>query len=130
MSRSYSLTSLALAVAGGFIALTTFAFSQGSSNSITFAIAIAAGLAAIAAQRRVPDVHRRLHRTLLGATTLVAAWTILVTLGIFSGATQQWLVFAGGAAIGGMALLGSAVDDVARGRRAAGPVAVPSVRAA
>ena len=85
---------------------TKFAFSQGSSNSITFAIAIAAGLVALAAQGNVPAAPRRLHRTLLAATTLVAAWTILVTLGIFSGATQQWLVFAGG------------------------PVAVPSVQAA
>ena len=97
MKLSYPLTQL-LAVAGAFMIVAAFAFSSSTSTSIDFAISIGAVLAGVAIARSVSIAIG------LG-TTLVGVWSILVTLGIFSGATQRWLDFAAGAvfAVAGLA---------------------------
>jgi len=87
MKLSYPLTQV-LAVAGAFVVVATFAFSSSTSTSIDFAISIGATLTGLAIARTNLAVG-------LG-TTLVGAWSILVTLGIFSGSTQRWLDFAAG----------------------------------
>jgi hypothetical protein len=88
--RNYTLTQI-LGVAGAFMVITTFAFSTSAATSIDFAISIGAVLAGLAIARST--------NALIGASTaVVGAWSILVTVGIFSGATQRWLDFAAGAA--------------------------------
>jgi hypothetical protein len=85
-----TLTTLATAVIGALLVITTFAFGGSAEAWISFGLAVAALGTAVAV---------RGSRLLAAGIGLVSAWTILVALGIFSGATQTWLIFAGGTAI-------------------------------
>jgi FtsH-binding integral membrane protein len=96
MSRLSSLIPLALAVAGGFAAAATFAFGDGTNEPIALGISTAAMIAGV--------VLARTRRAAGAAVVLVSAWTLLVSVGIFSGDTQSWLIFAGGAAVGATGL--------------------------
>src|SRR3954471_16921972 len=101
MSIRYRLAMLALGAAGAFTVVSTYAFSRGAANAIDFAIAIGVTLVAagaIAAGRSGRQV------AVAATTTAIGIWTILVTAGIFSGATQRWLTFAAGCAVAGLAL--------------------------
>jgi hypothetical protein len=107
--RNYTITQL-LAIAGAFVVITTFAFGTSAATSIDFAISIGAVLAGLAIARGVS----------LGiglSTVVVGAWSILVTLGIFSGSTQRWLDFAAGAAFAVAGVVAGAL--VARSQSAA-----------
>lgn len=112
---SYPLTQL-LAVAGAFMIVSTFAFSSSTSTSIDFAISIGAVLAGVAIARSVSIAIG------LG-TALVGVWSILVTLGIFTGTTQRWLDFAAGAVFAVAGLAAGALIERSQ-RPAAAPVAV------
>jgi hypothetical protein len=101
MKRYYPLTQL-LAVAGGFVVITTFAFGASAATSIDFAISIGALLIGLA-------VARGVSAGIGLGTSVLGAWSILVTLGIFSGATQRWLDFAAGAAFAVAGLVASAL---------------------
>jgi len=116
MKLSYPLTQL-LAVAGAFVVVTTFAFSTSAATSIDFAISIGAVLAGLAIAREV-NVGIGL------GTAVVGVWSILVTLGIFSGATQRWLDFAAGVAFAAAGLAAGALIE--RSQRRA-PQAMPVV---
>src|SRR5215218_6665183 len=107
MSIRYPLLTQVLAVAGGFVVVTTFAFSQGTANSIDFAIAIGVVAVALASIAVAPAPQRGRLVALGAAAVVIGAWTILVTLGIFMGTTQEWLVFASGAAIAAAGLAGT-----------------------
>ena len=94
------ITTLAAAVIGALLVITTFAFGGDTADWIAFGLAVAGlGTAAVAA---------RSQRLLAAGIGLVSAWTVLVALGIFSGATQTWLIFAGGAAVAAAGVLGNA----------------------
>jgi hypothetical protein len=101
--RNYTLTQL-LAVAGAFMVITTFAFSTSAATSIDFAISIGAALVGLA-------IAREANVAIGLGTTVVGAWSILVTLGIFSGATQRWLDFAAGAAFAAAGLAAGALIE-------------------
>lgn len=120
LSKSYPLITVTLAIAGGFVVLTTFAFSQGAANGIDFAIGIGVTVLGLAAFASAPAEHRRTHRALSGAVVAIGAWIILVTLGIFTGDTQNWLVFGSGAAVGAAGLAAHALYESGRERRIAG----------
>jgi hypothetical protein len=114
--RNYTLTQI-LGVAGAFMVITTFAFSTSAATSIDFAISIGAVLAGLAIARTT--------NVLIGASTAVlGAWSILVTVGIFSGATQRWLDFAAGAAFAVAGVVaGALVARAQLGAVAVAPVA-------
>jgi hypothetical protein len=101
--RNYTLTQL-LAVAGAFMVITTFAFSTSAATSIDFAISIGAALVGLA-------IAREANVAIGLGTAVVGAWSILVTLGIFSGATQRWLDFAAGAAFAAAGLAAGALIE-------------------
>jgi hypothetical protein len=124
MSRPYSLIALALLVAGAFVVISTFAFSDGAASAIAFGVAIGTYLVALGAQLVVPAERRTAHRGVMIGVALVSAWTVLVSLNVF-GDDHVWLVFAGGAAIATGALAAAATEIAGRGRRSiARPVAV------
>jgi drug/metabolite transporter (DMT)-like permease len=105
-TRLYSYVTLALAVAGAFIVVTTFAFDHSTANDIDFAAVIAVTLvAAAAAFIRVDNVLR----TVALAMFLISAFTIVVTAGVFDGDTQRWLTFAAAAAVSGLSVAAQAV---------------------
>jgi hypothetical protein len=117
--RNYTITQL-LAVAGAFVVVTTFAFGTSAATSIDFAISIGAVLAGLA-------IARGVSAGIGVATVVVGAWSILVTAGIFSGATQRWLDFAAGAAF---ALAGVVAGSVVARAEAAQVSAPASIRVA
>ena len=119
MSRSYPLLTLATAVAGALLVIDTFAFGGSAEAWIAFGLSVVA-LVASAATVRTNAAHA------IG-TTVISAWTALVALGIFAGATQTWLIFAGGAAIATAGVVGNALADR---RPARALVAVPEAKAA
>jgi hypothetical protein len=124
MSRSYPLLVLGLLVAGAFIVVSTFAFGSGAVDGIVFGVSIATLLTGGVAAALAPT---RAQTAANAGVVLASAWTILVALGIFSGATQTWLLFAGGAAVATAALASSAAESLARPRsERSAPVAVPS----
>ena len=95
-SRLYAYLMLALALAGGFIVVTTFAFAHSTANAIDIGVTAAVTVAAAA------TCFIRVGPVLRGAallTCLIGAWTFLVTVGVFSGETQRWVTFAFAAAI-------------------------------
>ena len=98
--------------------ITTFAFDHGAANAIDFAVLIGVTIVAPVAVLASPSVR---HRAVAGVYTLISAWTLLVTIGIFSGATQRWLTFAGAVAVTGLALLGHSAYELRRARREVGP---------
>ena len=108
MSKSYPYLLQALSIAAGFVVLSTFAFGHATANAIDFAVSIGitvVGAAAVALGRG------KVERGIGVASVVLGAWTILVTLGIFSGATQRWLTFAAAAAVTAIALAGQVVEE-------------------
>ena len=92
--------------------ITTFAFSTSAATSIDFAISIGAVLAGLAIART---------QIAIGVgTAVVGAWSILVTAGIFSGATQRWLDFAAGVAFAAAGVAAGALVERAQRRALAG----------
>jgi hypothetical protein len=123
MKRYYPLTQL-LAVAGAFVVVTTFAFASPAATSIDFAIAIGATLCGLAIAAVAPG---NAGRGIGLGTAVVGAWTILVTLGIFAGATQRWLDFAAGVAIAAAGVAAGALVERAQRRALDAPAqAVPA----
>jgi hypothetical protein len=114
LNRIYLGLTQALAAAGGFVVLTTFAFGHGAANAIDLGVIIGATILAAAAVLASPSAR---HRAVVGASTLIGAWTVLVTAGIFAGATQRWLTFAAAVAITGLALVGHTAYELRRSRR-------------
>jgi hypothetical protein len=108
LSKYYPHMLHALAVAAGFVVLSTFAFGHSTANAIDFALSIAItviGVGVVAAGRG------KVERALGAATTVLGAWSILVTVGIFAGPTQRWLTFAAAAAVTGLALAGQVLEE-------------------
>jgi peptidoglycan/LPS O-acetylase OafA/YrhL len=119
LSKPYPLITLALAVAGAFIVVTTFAFSQGTANAIDFAVAIGVTVLGTVALASAPSEARRTHRAIAAGVVALGAWTILVALGIFSGNTQEWIVFGAGAAVAATGLSGHGLYEQGRERHLA-----------
>ena len=108
MSKYYPYLLQALAIAAGFVVVSTFAFGHSTANAIDFAIAIGitvVGAAAVLAGRG------KVERGIGLATTVLGAWSVLVTVGIFSGDTQRWITFAAAAAVTALALTGQVLEE-------------------
>ena len=116
-TRSHGILQALVAIAGALIVIATFAFSQGAAEWISFALLVGVTAAALASAASAPAQARRSQLALSLGAAVIGAWTILVTLGIFSGATQRWLTFAAGAAVAGLGVVGHAVYDALRERR-------------
>jgi hypothetical protein len=113
-SKYYPYLLQALAVAAGFVVVSTFAFGHSTANAIDFAIAIGATVAGAGV---VASGRDKVERTIGAATIGLGAWSILVTAGIFSGSTQRWLTFAAAAAITVLAVAGQTLEEAGVLRR-------------
>jgi hypothetical protein len=107
--RYWALT-LATALAGGFIAITKFAFVSSNAIWIMFAVAIAAAVfsAGAVAAGLLRDDHAFSGTSALSA--LVAGFTIIATRA-FNSPTALWLAFAGGSALLLLALRALALHE-------------------
>ena len=98
---------LALALAGGFIVVATFAFGQSTANGIGIGVAAVVTVAAVAAWFIHVDPILRAAALL---TCLIGAWTFVVTVGVLSGATQHRVTFASAAAIVAISIAAQVVN--------------------
>lgn len=122
------LANTAIAVAGGFIVVMTFAMTRPGANHVSprwiaFGIAIAAGVVALASLLD-HGVLRRNGKTAdwtaegrpellaFAALNLAAAVALIVTMIVYSGDTARWLAFALGCALAGVSLLGLAIHEI------------------
>jgi hypothetical protein len=94
----YWAVTFAAAVAGGFIAVSKFAFSPYHAIWAGFGVAIAAGVASLAGT--VLALGRENHRFsgLSALSALLAGFTVIATRS-FTGSTALWLEFSGGLAL-------------------------------
>jgi hypothetical protein len=107
--RYWAMT-LATALAGGFIAITKFAFVPSNAIWVMFAVAIAAAVFSVVATAvaLLRDDHAFSGTSAL--TALVAAFTIIVTRA-FNAPSALWLAFAGGIALLMLSLRGLALHE-------------------
>lgn len=94
----YWAMSLAVAVAGGFLATDRFAFASNHAVWIGFGVAIAASVFALAATGVALVRQNYTFSGLSGASAAVAGWTIIATRA-FDTSSALWLAFAGGLAL-------------------------------
>jgi hypothetical protein len=124
----YFLT-MALAAAGGFLVVETFAFAQSTANRIGFALGIAVALAASALL--LLHSWRPTSKQLIGlpwSGLRVAAWDAIAVLAcalgvwqivqtlVFSTATSRWLSFADGCGLLGLAIAGLVLHELSTER--------------
>jgi hypothetical protein len=95
--RYWALT-LAAAVAGGFIAISKFAFTPNHAIWSGFGVAIAAGVASLAATALALGRQNQRFSGLSALSVLLAGFTIIATRA-FTGSTALWLEFSGGLAL-------------------------------
>jgi hypothetical protein len=94
----YWAVTFATAVAGGFIALSKFAFTPNHAVWAGFGVAIAAGVASLAGTVLALRRQNQRFSGLSALSTLLAGFVIVATRS-FTGATALWLEFAGGLAL-------------------------------
>ena len=97
-NRTYLALSAIVATAGGLIVVATFAFSQGAANWITFGLSVIALAGSVALIAVAPSVHATRYRLVAGAIAAGAAFTIIASVGVFTGGAQHWILFGGGVA--------------------------------
>jgi hypothetical protein len=87
-----------VAAAGALIVVASFAFSQAAADWIAFGpsvIALSGSAACLVAE---PRSEASPYRAIAAVTGLLAAFTLIVSLGVFTGGAQHWVVFGGGVA--------------------------------
>jgi hypothetical protein len=105
------LSSLALALAAGFLVVATLAFSPGTVAWISFGIAVAITMVGLA---MLPS-RNSIQRVVAGLVTLLGAWTIVASL-VFAPATVVWLAFASALAVVGLSVLGLTAHELSTER--------------
>jgi hypothetical protein len=94
----YWASSLAVAIAGGFLAIDRFAFAPHHAVWIAFGVAIGAAVFALAATGVALARENQAFSGISALSALLAGWTIIATR-TFVEPTALWLVFAGGIAL-------------------------------
>ncbi|HTU78560.1 MAG TPA: hypothetical protein VMF09_07355 [Solirubrobacteraceae bacterium] len=122
------LTNTAIAVAGGFIVVLTFALTRPGTNHVSprwvaFGLAIAVSCVALGSLLDRALLHRngrtadwtsegRGSLLALAAGNLAAGVALIVTMLVYSGDTARWIAFALGCAMVGVSLLALAVHEI------------------
>jgi hypothetical protein len=94
----YWAMSVAVALAGGCLAIGRFAFAPNHAVWIAFGVAIAAGVFSLAATGVALVRQNQAFSGLSAVSALVASWTIIATR-VFTTSSALWLAFAGGLAL-------------------------------
>jgi len=124
----YWLTHTALAVAGAFVVLMTFALStpgghHASPRWIAFGVGIAAAVVALGAllergllrdggARSDGGPSGRVAALGLTAASAAIAIAMIATMVIYTGTTARWVAFALGCALVGISLLASVIHEI------------------
>jgi hypothetical protein len=108
------LTAVIGTVAGGFVAIASFAFAIGTAAWIAFGIGL--GLMAVSAVPALFGERRLIGLTLDGVGGLLAIWTVVASV-VFSGNVVKWLSFSEGVAFVALALGGLVLNQLRLTRR-------------
>jgi hypothetical protein len=106
-NHRYLAVSSIIAAAGGLIVVTSFAFNQAAATWIAFGLSVIALTGSAASLAAAPSSGASRYRAVAGVIAVIAAFTIITSVGVFSGGAQHWIEFgAGVAAVGLVALAG------------------------
>jgi 4-hydroxybenzoate polyprenyltransferase len=111
-SPRYALLALANLIAGGFLVVATYGFSEATAVVLGFAVSIA--VLGFALGMIYPEIRSRRAsgRLTLGlCTAILASWTIVATQ-VFPDPTARWLVFASALGHIGLSLTGLVMHEV------------------
>jgi hypothetical protein len=97
-NRSYINLTALVAAAGGLIVVSSFAFGQVTANWIAFGLSVLALTGSLASLVTAPGASSSSYRAAASVIVAVAAFTIIVSVGVFTGGAQHWLIFGGGTA--------------------------------
>lgn len=92
-----------IAAAGGLIVVTAFAFNQ--ATWIAFGLSVIALAGASVSLAVAPSTTASRYRAAAGVIGVIAAFTIITSVGVFSGSAQHWIEFSAGVAAVGLASL-------------------------
>lgn len=104
-NRRYLALSSIIAAAGGLIVVTSFAFTQAAATWIAFGLSVIALTGSVASLAAAPTSGASRYRAVAGVIGVIAAFTIITSVGVFSGGAQHWIEFGAGAAAVGLVSL-------------------------
>jgi hypothetical protein len=103
--RKYLALNSLVAAAGGLIVVTSFAFNQAAATWIAFGLSVVALAGSIVSLAVAPGSGASRYRAVAAVVGVVAAFTIITSLGAFAGGAQHWIEFGAGVAALGLASL-------------------------
>jgi hypothetical protein len=103
--RKYLALNSIIAAAGGLIVVASFAFSQAAATWIAFGLSVIALTGSIASLTVAPSSGASRYRAVAVVVGVIAAFTIITSLGAFAGGAQHWIEFGAGVAALGLASL-------------------------
>jgi hypothetical protein len=95
-NRKYLVLSSIIAAAGGLIVVTSFAFNQAAATWIAFALSVVALTGSVASLAVAPSSEGSRYRAVAGVIAAIATFTIITSVGVFSGGAQHWIEFGAG----------------------------------
>jgi hypothetical protein len=104
-NRKYLTLNSIVVAAGILIVVTSFAFDQATATWIAFGLSIIALAASIASLAVAPSAKASLSRAVAALVGVIAAFTIIASVGVFTGGAQHWIEFGAGVAATGLASL-------------------------
>ena len=90
---------------GGLIVVASFAFNQAAATWIAFGLSVIALPGSVVSLTVAPSIGSSRYRAVAGVIGVIAAFTIITSVGVFSGGAQHWIEFGAGVAALGLASL-------------------------
>ena len=104
-NRTYLALTAIVATAGGLIVVTSFAFNQAAATWIAFGLSVIALAGSVASLAVAPSTGASRHRAIATVIGVIAVFTIITSVGVFSGGAQHWIEFGAGVVALGLASL-------------------------
>ena len=96
--RKYLALSSIVVLAGALIVVTSFAFSRASATWIAFGLSVIVLTGSVVSLAVLPSAGASLYRLVAAVVGVIAAFTIVTSLGAFAGGAQHWIEFGAGVA--------------------------------
>ena len=104
-NRTYLAVSPIIAAAGGLIVVTSYGFNQAAATWIAFGLSVIVLTGSVVSLAVAPSSGASRYRAVAGVIAPIAAFTIITSVGVFSGGAQHWIEFGAGVAALGLASL-------------------------
>jgi hypothetical protein len=97
-NRAYLALSSIIVAAGGLIVVTSYAFNQAAATWIAFGLSVVALTGSVVSLAVAPSSGASRYRAVAVVIGVIAAFTIIASVGVFSGGAQHWIEFGSGVA--------------------------------